>query len=166
MQAEILDQVAKMVLDRRTSTQQERDLADWHLCDYVRKNLGSYMPVYYPTPELQVAAVLKLGPEAGRAALDADEECAKAFSKYRFALTEHEAQEAQKLYMLASTVQTLMRIRPRSNPPAIVDEALAQIATWIAERWRTDVPLRGDMRTWSRRITERTDLMAAEWRRA
>jgi hypothetical protein len=166
MQANPLDAFVSLVSQRASWDQHDRDMATWSLWLEVRQNMGAYLPAKEPAPSHQIGELSKLELSEARALLhDSDNsKIAFAFGQWRAVVTEHEARNAGRLMALAQLVQALTAARLRASKPEAVDQALAQLGEFIARQWRTDVPLGGDVRTWSSRITRRPDLLPFVWR--
>lgn len=166
MQADPLDAFAALVAQRISWDQHERDVAEWSVWLEVRATLGAYVPAPPPFASAEVVALSKLElDDAKRELYDTENaKLAFAFGTWRAVVTEHEAMNARRLYALAQMVHSLSASRMRASRPEVVDQALAHLGDWIASVWRTDVPLQGDIRTWSSRMTRRPDLLPFAWR--
>lgn len=91
---------------------------------------------------------------------------ARQFGIFRNAVLLHEEQCAQRLDVLRSTAQLLTRLREGAREPQRLTAMLEQLASFVAQRWRLDLPL-DDVpghRGWSLRVSRRYDLLPPTWR--
>ena len=135
-----------------------RDAAELVVCQEVLRNLHAYMPQNVPTMPLALEAFRHMDFDDMHKALR-DPDTARVFGAFRFEVTEIESANAQRLQVLCSTVQSLLRLRPRMPDPSSIDRALEQVGSWVYERWGVDAPLQGDVRLWARKQTWRMDAL-------
>jgi hypothetical protein len=89
----------------------------------------------------------------------------RSFATWRAHVTEVEAHNAARLFMLASTLRTLADLLASSTQPAVVSARIGELGSFIERAWGIAIPLGpGDVRRWSRRMTRREDLLSVEER--
>lgn len=159
-----LDSLVTLVAQRSSWDQHDRDMAEWSIWTEVKADLRSYLPAQAPVPNAQVVGLSNLELREAKAQIAEDAKTAAAFGEWRAAVTLHEATNAGRLLCLGRLVVALVNARLRASKPEAVDQALAQLGDIVARHWGTDVPLRGDIRTWSSRVTRRADLLPFAWR--
>jgi hypothetical protein len=86
------------------------------------------------------------------------------FGWWRAHVTDVEALNAGRLQTLAVTLQTLADLHRKSTDPNAVSLRIEELGAFVENVWRTLVPMSGDVRAWSVRITRRFDLLPADWR--
>jgi hypothetical protein len=92
------------------------------------------------------------------------EACGAAFTRWRNAVHDFEADEASKLTTVMWTYRTLFRLRDELDV-AMVDRMASVVADALEREWAcTVVPLEGDYREWAVRSTRRYDLLPRQWR--
>lgn len=164
MQASHLDVFTAMVSQRSAWSQRDRDAAEWRAWQCMREDLRPYGPGPEPKPLDDVVALSRMTLDQARDTLKGSESLARAFGLWRYAVTLYESECAGRLTVLASMLWALADARGRSKAPERIDAALSELGDFIATAWRTAVPLNGDMRTWTSKVTRRYDLLPAGWR--
>ena len=149
----------------------ERYRSQWLACCEVVQNVEWYHPLEYDAFPvlLQTSSGHALTPkdieERGR---DLKGETTTAlgvmFGWWRAHVTELEALNAGRLQTLAATLQTLADLHHRSSHPEQVNGRIAELGDFVERVWRTSIPMGGDIRAWSVRITRRYDLLPRDWR--
>jgi hypothetical protein len=147
----------------------ERFRQQWLACCEVVENPDSYVPAPYEerAPLLDFLTPKDLEQHVEQARMDASavsKNIATAFTQWRLHVTEVEAQNAQRLQTLASTLRTLSDLYGKSSDPEQVSARIAELGMLLERRWRLAVPLNGDIRTWAVCMTRRYDLLPREWR--
>jgi hypothetical protein len=147
----------------------ERFRHQWLACCEVVEHPDSYLPVRCDErpPLLDHLSPADLEQHVLQAHADGSvvsKNIAKAWSAWRTTVTEVEAQNAQRLQTLAITLQTLADLFRKSSHPEQVSQRIAELGTLLERDWGLAVPMQGDIRTWSVRMTRRFDLLPAEWR--
>lgn len=148
------------------STHADRDLALFRLalelCDAL--GTGAYHPARYPAQPYELAG--KTFAEIEASLHNAG--FASVLGGYRAAVTECEAQSAQRLAVVCSTVRTLLRLGDRTNDEptlARIDGMLTRLAAHLSLAWRMDPPPDStDLRAWTVQVTRRYDLLPRSWR--
>jgi len=103
-------------------------------------------------------------PEADLALALGDADARQQFAGWRVAVTNAEARDARELLVLGEAVRFFVDQRGSATDPESVDAYLGILGEWLNSVWRTDVPLRSDLRRWAQRRTRRYDLCPKEWR--
>lgn len=145
----------------------DRDLAMLKCCLDVVRDLKVYGPHEAPGCPDELYKLHKMDQDARRALLASNAELGQVFGAWRAELTLHEAANANRLWLLASIVLTLLSIRERTSAAptlATIDQLLNVLGDWMAQAWRVNPPLQGDIRAWAIRSTRRSDLLPNAWR--
>jgi len=147
----------------------DRLRAQWNACNEVIEHPAAYYPLgFMALPSLlehmQLSDVIAHAARADEEKSQSGRNVVRAFASWRLHVTEVEALNAGRLHMLASTLRTLADLHAKSSQPEIVLARIADLGSFIETAWAVAVPLSGDIRTWSQRITRRYDLLAADWR--
>lgn len=148
------------------STHADRDLLLFRLalelCDALSS--GAYHPARFPARpyELEGKSFAELEASVSNAGF------AAVLSGYRLAVTELEAQSAQRIAVLCSTIRTLLKLGDRTEDPNTIeriDAMLSRLGGHLALAWRMEPPaLSIDLRTWSVQVSRRYDLLPRSWR--
>lgn len=147
----------------------EHARALWVACTQVVDHPDDYAPLPFGAfpPLLDHKTVDDLEGYIRRASTGDDQvalQVARTFGGWRAHVTEVEALNAARLQMLASTLRTLADLMRRSTNAELVSARIAELGDFIERKWRTAIPLQGDIRTWASRITRRYDLLPFDWR--
>jgi len=160
----------QLVETMRLDDGRDRARALWHACNEVLTNLQSYYPVGFGSlpPNLTKVSVSEILAHSARAAVESNHDAkavVSAFATWRSHVTETEATNAARLFMLASTLQTLADLYARSTQPDVVSARIAHLGKFIEDVWAIAVPLTSrNLRGWSQWATRRYDLLSKEWR--
>lgn len=161
MPTDALD-LARQLLESDPRT---RDIALFRSAEDVLAHLDvAYAP---PDPPRPLDSLRKLGFEALRSRVaEPDGVFARSFGNFRHAVLTHEETCARRLAVLRSTALTLSRLEAVAHDPARIAGMLAQLARFVAERWRVDMPLDDapSHRTWALSVSRRYDLLPPSWR--
>lgn len=147
-----------------------RNVAEWEVCADVVRSIDLYRPPTFIQPggiDLDHVQSLRRVEDMeelrARAAKDR-----RSFGLYRNAVLDHEGECAKKLQTLAWVVQRLYRLRELDSANVdIIDRLATLVGDVLVSEWQVkNVPLTGDIRTWSLRSARRYDLCPRLWRYA
>ena len=141
----------------------ERAQARMEVCAEVLRHLGSYVPHPWPVEPEFLPDLRDLTAAEVRAHLKGNKERATQFGTWRMHVTNVEAQNAARLSVLGQTLLTLIELREAFEPESI-DQAIAGVGDWVSRVWMTEVPLEGDLRSWSVRVTRNLTVLPVHWR--
>jgi hypothetical protein len=144
----------------------DRFRAQWLACCEVVNNPDWYRPVAFDErPPLLDFLTPKDILERGRNPKDdSTTPLGTIFGGWRAHVTDVEARNASRLQTLAVTLQTLADLHRKSTDPDVVRTRVAELGEFVERVWRTSIPMSGDVRAWSVRITRRFDLLPQDWR--
>jgi hypothetical protein len=149
----------------------DRLRAQWNACNEVLENLQAYGPIGFaplPFALTKIDCASEILTNSARADVEHNfdaKNVVKAFASWRAHVTEVEALNASRLFMLASTLRTLADLHGKASQPELVLARIADLGKFIESAWGVAIPLStGDIRSWSQRVTRRYDLLSVEWR--
>lgn len=161
---------ATTVLAILHSTGRERDIAMWHACAEIDRDLERYQPPSFRlpngwSPEDQ-KFVDTLRPLDGDSLRDAARSLPSVFGAYRLAVFNLEGDRAKRLQTLAWSLQTLTKLRELDGAnTAMIDPLLGRLREVLTFVWRVPtLPTTGDHRAWSARNALRDELLPKAWR--
>lgn len=88
----------------------------------------------------------------------------RTFGFWRSHVTEVEAINQRRLQILAVALHQLSDLLRRSTQPDVVSARIGELGEAIERAWKISIPLSGDVRAWSFRVTRRYDLLPVEFR--
>lgn len=148
----------------------DRARAMWDACMEVIEHPDAYRPVWCnPMPPILERKVPRDILEYRVRAEDEHHaegrNVVRALGMYRAHVTEVEAANAGRLFILASTLRTLADLASMGpTRPELVHARIADLGAFIERTWRVPVPLTGEIRSWATRATRRYDLLPVAMR--
>lgn len=147
----------------------DRMRAQWDACKEVLENDQAYRPLecLARPPALDRVQQDEIVIHAVRAVEEgnpASRNVMRAFCTWRAHVTEIESLNAGRLFVLASTLRTLVDLHSKASQPEIILARISRLGAFIERAWGVQIPPIGDLRMWSQKVVRRYDLLPAQWR--